>query len=564
MRPIWIKIKGLNSFLEPQEIDFQELTGEGLFGIFGPTGSGKSSILDGITLALYGTTARNSGNFIHVSTDKALVDYIFSVKTKETHIYRVTRGFKRSKEGSIRSDGARFLEIRGEQEEVLADKVGSVNEKCQEVIGLSKEDFFRTVVLPQGKFSEFLKLDGMERNKMLERLFHLEKYGEELVQIIRARVQQWQGKEREQQGALSRYEEITLEKTEELKEKEKACEEQFKKEALELQEIRRKLEEEKVRMEAQKEYDSLEKEARQLEEQQGEMILAEDRIGQAQKAERLWKDLQDFLQGQQTLTERKEKLEQLLGEQKKTGAGKSGSQRGSGEGQGEKRESASGPGDTEDRLEEGIALLAGMKTLEEEVRKKKKDLEDRNRQLQEDQTKLEKLEKDLKLYEEKREEAALALSKVKITAREQEAVQEGYRLWLELGRRKEEKEKKEKELEQLRGQQEAENKEEQKLQGEKEQAATRLLEVQKKRKEDEDALTKLAHLESLKERLSRVEEEQARKKILEDKRKKLEEQEKELVRELSGRSRKKTWPRKKEIRRRKLTGKIWPISWPEI
>ncbi len=46
MRPIWIKIKGLNSFLEPQEIDFQELTGEGLFGIFGPTGSGKSSILE--------------------------------------------------------------------------------------------------------------------------------------------------------------------------------------------------------------------------------------------------------------------------------------------------------------------------------------------------------------------------------------------------------------------------------------------------------------------------------------------------------------------------------------
>ena len=38
MRPIWIKIKGLNSFLEPQEIDFQELTGEGLFGIFGADG----------------------------------------------------------------------------------------------------------------------------------------------------------------------------------------------------------------------------------------------------------------------------------------------------------------------------------------------------------------------------------------------------------------------------------------------------------------------------------------------------------------------------------------------
>ena len=235
MRPIWIKIKGLNSFLEPQEIDFQELTGEGLFGIFGPTGSGKSSILDGITLALYGTTARNSTNFIHVSTDKALVDYIFSVKTKEIHTYRVTRGFKRSKEGSIRSDGARFLEILEDREEVLADKVGSVNEKCRGVIGLSKEDFFRTVVLPQGKFSEFLKLDGMERNKMLERLFHLEKYGESLVQIIRGKVQQWQWQEKEQLGALSRYGEITREKVRELKEKEKTCQEQFQKDALKLQ-----------------------------------------------------------------------------------------------------------------------------------------------------------------------------------------------------------------------------------------------------------------------------------------------------------------------------------------
>ena len=83
-----------------------------------------------------------------------------------------------------------------------------------------------------------------------------------------------------------------------------------------------------------------------------------------------------------------------------------------------------------------------MKTLEEEARKKKKDLEDRNRQLQEDQTKLEKLETDLKLDEEKREEAALALSKVKITAREQEAVQEGYRLWLELAEEKKKKRKK--------------------------------------------------------------------------------------------------------------------------
>ena len=53
MKPLKLTIKGLNSFAEAQTIDFEELSSKGIFGIFGPTGSGKSTILDGITLALY-------------------------------------------------------------------------------------------------------------------------------------------------------------------------------------------------------------------------------------------------------------------------------------------------------------------------------------------------------------------------------------------------------------------------------------------------------------------------------------------------------------------------------
>ena len=83
MKPIRMKIRGINSFLEEQEIDFQALSSQGLFGIFGPTGSGKSSILDGMTLALYGTTARNSTNFINVNAERGTVEYTFSVKRKE-------------------------------------------------------------------------------------------------------------------------------------------------------------------------------------------------------------------------------------------------------------------------------------------------------------------------------------------------------------------------------------------------------------------------------------------------------------------------------------------------
>ena len=194
MKPIRMKIRGINSFLEEQEIDFQALSSQGLFGIFGPTGSGKSSILDGMTLALYGTTARNSTNFINVNAERGTVEYTFSVKEKKERIYQVFRSFKRSKEGAIRSHSARFAELTEGNAEILADKVSVVNEKCREVLGLSKEDFFRTVVLPQGKFSEFLKLEGMERNKMLERLFHLEKYGEQMAVLVKERASLWNGK----------------------------------------------------------------------------------------------------------------------------------------------------------------------------------------------------------------------------------------------------------------------------------------------------------------------------------------------------------------------------------
>ena len=87
MRPIKLKIKGLNSFIEEQEIDFDKLTSRGLFGIFGPTGSGKSTILDGITLALYGEVARKSSNYINTNLDSAKVSFEFQISGAEKKRY---------------------------------------------------------------------------------------------------------------------------------------------------------------------------------------------------------------------------------------------------------------------------------------------------------------------------------------------------------------------------------------------------------------------------------------------------------------------------------------------
>ncbi len=245
MKPISMKMKGLNSFLEVQEVDFEKLTSQGLFGIFGPTGSGKTSILDGMTLALYGTTSRNSTNYINVNTDKAYVEYIFSIQEKKLHKYLVARSFKRTKDGGIRSDSAKFADVTEAEPVILADRVGTVNAKCQEVLGLSKDDFFRTVVLPQGKFSEFLKLEGMERNKMLERLFHLEKYGERLAFLVKEYAGQWEGKRREQEGALSRYEAITPEAIQKLEQRKTELEQGLTGKEAVLKKMRQKLEDSK-------------------------------------------------------------------------------------------------------------------------------------------------------------------------------------------------------------------------------------------------------------------------------------------------------------------------------
>lgn len=294
MKPISMKMQGLNSFLETQFIDFEKLTSHGLFGIFGPTGSGKTSILDGMTLALYGTTSRNSTNFINVNTNKASVEYIFSIQEKNLHKYFVSRSFKRTKDGTIRSDSAKFLEITGAEPIVLADRVGTVNAKCQEVLGLSKDDFFRTVVLPQGKFSEFLKLEGMERNKMLERLFHLEKYGERLAFLVKEHIGIWEGRRREQEGIFSRYESITWEAIQNLEERTGALEQDLIKREVVLKKSRQELEDKKGQLLLWKEYDSICERKEMILENQKEMEFLQENLKKAEIANELLPYFSDY------------------------------------------------------------------------------------------------------------------------------------------------------------------------------------------------------------------------------------------------------------------------------
>ncbi|MGH4052311.1 MAG: AAA family ATPase [Clostridium sp.] len=189
MKPVNLKIKGLNSFVEQQIIEFSKLTEKGLFGIFGPTASGKSTILDGITIALYGKVSRDTKEFVNTETNVVEVSFDFEIGLGKTRkAYRAERSIKRLKTGNFKTAYARLIELNKENPEdsqVLAEGPKEVEENIISIIGLKVEDFTRSVVLPQGKFNEFLKLTGKERRNMLERIFALEKYGTKLYEKIR-------------------------------------------------------------------------------------------------------------------------------------------------------------------------------------------------------------------------------------------------------------------------------------------------------------------------------------------------------------------------------------------
>jgi exonuclease SbcC len=178
MIPQHLTIKGLYSYKNQQVIDFNNLTGASLFGIFGSVGSGKSSVLEAIMFALYGDTERlnKSGderyyNMTNLSSDELLIDFICLAGKEDTRYRFVVRG-KRNRRN--------FKEVNIERKayQWMEDSWSPIttDEVAEKVIGLSYENFRRTVIIPQGNFQEFIELKGKERSEMMKVLFGLEKF----------------------------------------------------------------------------------------------------------------------------------------------------------------------------------------------------------------------------------------------------------------------------------------------------------------------------------------------------------------------------------------------------
>ncbi len=185
MKPIKLQFKGINSFSELTEIDFEKLTKNGIFGIFGDTGSGKSTILDCISFALYGKVERSREklDIINYKSDAAEVKFEFDVLTEG-------RRKRFSAERSIKRKSGLHKAVLYEDGACVADNASTVTKKISEILGVDAEDFRKCIALPQGEFSQFVKSQPSERIALIERLFSLSRYGDRLKERLKVRESQ--------------------------------------------------------------------------------------------------------------------------------------------------------------------------------------------------------------------------------------------------------------------------------------------------------------------------------------------------------------------------------------
>lgn len=175
MLPLKLSITGLYSYQKKQTIDFEELTNAGLFGIFGAVGSGKSSVLEAIGFVLYGETDRlnktdkRAYNMLNLKSDRANIEFEFL--NFEERKFKFVADWKRKKRFEETTTIERLAyEWKEEQ------WIPMTSADATEIIGLTYENFRRTIIIPQGKFNEFLGLKGKERSDMMKEIFHLERF----------------------------------------------------------------------------------------------------------------------------------------------------------------------------------------------------------------------------------------------------------------------------------------------------------------------------------------------------------------------------------------------------
>ena len=222
MKIRWLRIVGIGPFAGEHTVDFSAFEDSGLFLLDGPTGAGKSTLIDAITFALYGDVARTKDaskdrlRSNHISdSDPSEADLVFEVATG---IYRVTRtpaytpAGKKSQRNS-KSTLTRVVEDPDAPDgwrtvEPIASGPRDVGSEIPAIVGLDKDQFLQTIVLPQGKFSQFLNATSDAREQILRDIFDTQIYVDFTKALVDAAASSKRGIEERRIAAVGAFERV--------------------------------------------------------------------------------------------------------------------------------------------------------------------------------------------------------------------------------------------------------------------------------------------------------------------------------------------------------------------
>lgn len=227
MRPLLLKMTAFGPFPATETIDFTSLGDNPLFLINGPTGSGKTTILDAICFALYGKTTgdeREGGQMrcdLAAATTLCEVSFEFELDDHRYMIRRVPEQLRPKARGegfTEQKPEAQLVEISVHGDEVLhvAAKVSEATREIETLTGLSVDQFRQVMILPQGKFRQLLLAESAEREKIFSKLFQTHVYKQLEFRLKEQAAQVRRERENLRQQQLGILETIDVESAEQL------------------------------------------------------------------------------------------------------------------------------------------------------------------------------------------------------------------------------------------------------------------------------------------------------------------------------------------------------------
>ena len=214
MKPIRLELKEFGPY-KNEIIEWDKIINEPIFLITGKTGSGKSTLFDAITYALYNkTTGGKDIASLRTKTaldkDKTEVNFDFELSGKKYRIER-TLAYLKAGNKNLTSGKVALMQYTDEKLEVIASKEQEVKEKVEELIGLDDKQFCQIIILPQGKFKEFLLSKSSEKKETLRSLFNTyfyQKFVEQLQEQAKKIDSSHKQKEKE---LITRFEQFDIE-----------------------------------------------------------------------------------------------------------------------------------------------------------------------------------------------------------------------------------------------------------------------------------------------------------------------------------------------------------------